>query len=53
MLVNDSPAGALRHPRAALALLSLSQLLIALDATIVFVALDAMGQQLQMDAHHL
>lgn len=52
MPMTDSP-GALRHPRAALALLSLSQLLIALDATIVFVALDAMGQQLQMDAHHL
>jgi hypothetical protein len=33
----------LRYPRAALALLSLAQLLIALDATIVFVALDAMG----------
>src|SRR5256885_4835497 len=46
MPMTDSP-GALRHPRAALALLSLSQLLIALDATIVFVALDAMGQQLQ------
>lgn len=47
------PAGVLRHPRAALALLSLAQLLIALDATIVFVALDAMGQQLQLDARHL
>lgn len=43
----------LRHPRAALALLSLAQLLIALDATIVFVALDAMGKQLQLDARHL
>ncbi|MFC3217087.1 MFS transporter [Comamonas sp. JC664] len=43
----------LRHPRAALALLSFAQLLIALDATIVFVALDAMGQQLQLDARHL
>jgi len=52
MPMTDFP-GALRPPRAALALLSLSQLLIALDATIVFVALDAMGQQLQMDAHHL
>lgn len=47
------PAGVLRHPRAALALLSFAQLLIALDATIVFVALDAMGQQLQLDARHL
>jgi hypothetical protein len=52
MPMTDSP-GALRHPRAALALLSLSQLLIALDATIVFVALDAMGRRLQMDARHL
>ncbi|CAB5712189.1 Spectinomycin tetracycline efflux pump [Delftia tsuruhatensis] len=53
MPLTDSSAGAMRHPRAALALLSLSQLLIALDATIVFVALDAMGRQLQMDARHL
>ncbi len=38
----------LRYPGAALALLSLAQLLIALDATIVFVALDAMGAHLHM-----
>ncbi len=44
---------ALRYPRMALALLSLAQLLIALDATIVFVALDAMGRDLQLDARHL
>ncbi|MBF5007361.1 MFS transporter [Diaphorobacter caeni] len=50
---SKSPASALRHPRMALALLSLSQLLIALDATIVFVALDAIGQNLQVDARHL
>lgn len=43
----------LRYPRAALVLLSLAQLLIALDATIVFVALDSMGQHLQLPAHHL
>ena len=43
----------LRYPRAALALLSLAQLLIALDATIVFVALDALGHDLQLDARHL
>lgn len=46
-------AGALRHPGAALALLSLSQLLIALDATIVFVALDSMGRHLGMGAQQL
>lgn len=46
-------AGALRHPGAALALLSLSQLLIALDATIVFVALDSMGLHLGMGAQQL
>ena len=43
----------LRYPRAALSLLSLAQLMIALDATIVFVALDAMGQHLQLAPHHL
>lgn len=43
----------LHYPRAALALLSLAQLLIALDATIVFIALDALGQDLQLDARHL
>ena len=42
-----------RHPGAALALLSLSQLLIALDATIVFVALDSMGRHLGMGAQQL
>ncbi len=53
MHISESSHGALRHPGAALALLSLSQLLIALDATIVFVALDAIGRHLQMDARHL
>jgi MFS family permease len=53
MQTNKPFAGPLRHPGAALALLSLSQLVIALDATIVFVALDAMGRQLHMDARHL
>ena len=43
----------LEFPKAALALLSLSQLLIALDATIVFVALDAMGASLGLGAQHL
>ena len=43
----------LNYPRAALALLSLAQLMIALDATIVFVALDAMGHHLQLAPHHL
>ncbi|WP_052223902.1 MFS transporter [Comamonas testosteroni] len=47
------PLPSLRYPRAALALLSLAQLMIALDATIVFVALDAMGMHLQLPAHHL
>ena len=51
---NKLPAlPSLRYPRAALALLSLAQLMIALDATIVFVALDAMGMHLQLPAHHL
>lgn len=51
---NQLPAlPSLRYPRAALALLSLAQLMIALDATIVFVALDAMGMHLQLPAHHL
>jgi len=43
----------LQYPNAALTLLSFSQLLIALDATIVFVALDAMGSHLAMGAQHL
>lgn len=52
-VISQARHAVLRHPRAALALLSLSQLLIALDATIVFVALDAMGAHLRVDAQHL
>ncbi|WP_184502363.1 MFS transporter [Xanthomonas sp. F10] len=43
----------LSHPRRALALLATAQLLIALDATIIFVALHDMGRALQIDAQRL
>ncbi len=43
----------LKHPRWALALLATAQLIIALDATIIFVALHDMGRALQINAQQL
>ena len=43
----------LRYPRLALALLATAQLIIALDATIIFVALHDMGRALQINAQQL
>ncbi len=43
----------LRYPRLALSLLAMAQLLIALDATIIFVALHDMGRALQVNAQQL
>ncbi|PSD21779.1 MFS transporter, partial [Stenotrophomonas maltophilia] len=43
----------LKYPRWALALLATAQLIIALDATIIFVALHDMGRALQINAQQL
>jgi MFS family permease len=43
----------LRYPRLALSLLAMAQLIIALDATIIFVALHDMGRALQVNAQQL
>ena len=50
-----SPVGAAApaFPRLALTLLAMAQLIIALDATIIFVALHEMGVQLQINAQQL
>ena len=50
-----TPAGAPApaFPRLALALLAMAQLIIALDATIIFVALHEMGAQLRINAQQL
>ncbi|PZU23107.1 MAG: MFS transporter [Stenotrophomonas sp.] len=51
MQVSSSPLSA--TPRLALALLATAQLIIALDATIIFVALHDMGRALQINAQQL
>ncbi|MGE8279940.1 MAG: MFS transporter [Stenotrophomonas sp.] len=51
MAISRSPAQA--TPRLALALLAMSQLIIAMDATIIFVALHEMGVQLHINAQQL
>ena len=43
----------LKYPRWALTLLATAQLIIALDATIIFVALHDMGRALQINAQQL
>ncbi len=43
----------LKYPRCALTLLATAQLIIALDATIIFVALHDMGRALQINAQQL
>lgn len=49
----NPPMPPLKYPRWALTLLATAQLIIALDATIIFVALHDMGRALQINAQQL